>query len=237
MAPEYEYIGNELELFAKAERWKSYFRSHLQRYLQGDVLEVGAGLGGTTCVFDQGGFQSWTCLEPDKELCRQLEQAISQLHQPQRYRLAQGTLSTLEPTALFDAIIYIDVLEHIENDAEEVALAAQHLKPGGNIVILSPAYQFLYSPFDKRIGHFRRYTLSALRKITPHGCKSKKGFYLDSMGAAASLANRLLLKASMPTAKQIAFWDSVLVRLSRLFDPLHFYSFGRSVIVIWQKTS
>lgn len=237
MAPEFEYIGNELELFAKAERWKAYFRSRLQPCLQGDVLEVGAGLGGTTRVFDQGTFQTWTCLEPDKQLVKQLEQTVNQLHQPQRYRLAQGTLASLEPTALFDAIIYIDVLEHIEKDAEEAALAARHLKPGGTIVILSPAYQFLYSPFDKRIGHFRRYTLGVLRKITPPGCKVKKGFYLDSVGATASLANRLLLKASMPTAKQIAFWDGVLVRLSRLFDPLHFYSFGRSVIILWQKVS
>ncbi len=237
MAPEYEYIGNELELFAKAEQWKSYFRSHLQKYLQGDVLEVGAGLGGTTRVFDQGAFQSWTCLEPDKDLCKQLEQTISQLHQPQRYRQAQGTLSSLESTALFDAIIYIDVLEHIEQDTEEAALAAMHLKPGGCIVILSPAYQFLYSPFDKRIGHFRRYTKAALRKITPPGCIVKKGFYLDSVGACASLVNRLFLKASMPTAKQISFWDRVLVRLSRVFDPLHFYSFGRSVIIVWQKTN
>jgi SAM-dependent methyltransferase len=235
VAPEYEYIGNELELFAKAERWKSYFRSHLQKYLQGHVLEVGAGLGGTTRIFDQGPFQSWTCLEPDKDLCRQLEQTISQLHQPQRYRQIQGILSILEPTALFDAIIYIDVLEHVEQDGEEAILAARHLKPGGCIVILSPAYQFLYSPFDKRIGHFRRYTRTSLRKITPSGCHVKKAFYLDSVGALASLVNRLFLKASMPTARQISFWDRVLVRLSTLFDPLHFYSFGRSVIVVWQK--
>ena len=46
----YAYVGGELDLFAAATRWKSYFRSHLEPYVGSEVLEVGAGLGGTTQV-------------------------------------------------------------------------------------------------------------------------------------------------------------------------------------------
>lgn len=230
---EFEYIGNELELFAKAEIWKAYFRSHLQQYVKGDVLEVGAGLGGTTTVFANGSWESWSCLEPDQQLLDQLKSKIT----GDRYRFVHGTLNELGGTQLFDAILYIDVLEHIERDADEVAHAAKHLKPGGKLIILSPAYQYLFSPFDAKIGHYRRYTRSMLKALTPPGCSVYRAFYLDSVGALASLANKLFLKASMPTAKQISFWNRVLVRCSKLADPLLFYSVGRSVIVVWQKAS
>jgi hypothetical protein len=50
---------------------------------------------------------------------------------------------------------------------------------------------------------------------------------------AASLANRLLLRASMPTAGQIMFWDRVLVPVSRVIDPVLARSIGKSVVAIW----
>jgi hypothetical protein len=42
---------------------------------------------------------------------------------------------------------------------------------------------------------------------------------LDSAGVFASLANRLLLRSAEPSAKQIAFWDKILMRTSRALDP------------------
>lgn len=235
MPPEFEYVGNELELFALAKNWKNYFRSRLREYITGDVLEVGAGLGGTTSVFQQEPFSSWTCLEPDQSLLDELKQKLATRPNSDRYRYQHGVLDDLKESQQFDAIIYIDVLEHIEADLVEVEKAARLLKPGGRLIILSPAYQFLFSPFDTKIGHFRRYTLRALKRITPDNCKIEKGFYLDSVGLLASLANRLFLKASLPTARQISFWDNVLVRCSRWMDWLVLHAAGRSVIIIWQR--
>ena len=51
----------------------------------------------------------------------------------------------------------MDVLEHIEDDKKEINRALEQLKPGGNIIFFVPAYQFLYSDFDKAIGHVKRY--------------------------------------------------------------------------------
>lgn len=235
MPPEFEYVGNELELFAHARNWKSYFRSQLSPFIQGEVLEVGAGLGGTTTVFQEDAFTTWTCLEPDQALIEQLKERLTAIPVNDRYRYHHGLLEQLDTNQRYDAILYIDVLEHIEADREEVQKAARLLKPGGRLIILSPAYQFLFSPFDAKIGHFRRYTLKALKLITPDHCNVEKGFYLDSIGLFASLANRLFLKASLPTPKQIAFWDNVLVRCSRWMDWLVLHRVGRSVIVIWQK--
>ena len=59
---------------------------------------------------------------------------------------------------------------------------------------------------------------------------------LDSAGFFLSLANRLLMKSSMPTHGQIALWDQVFVRVSTMLDPILGFRFGKSILMIWQRT-
>ena len=136
----------------------------------------------------------------------------------------------------FDTILYMDVLEHIEDDRAEAEAAARRLRAGRPLVVLSPAHQWLFTPFDHAIGHFRRYNLETLTALTPAGMEQVSARYLDTVGLLASLGNRLLLKSAMPTAGQIAFWDRVLVRMSRAVDPILRYRWGKSVLVVWKRT-
>src|SRR5260370_3441433 len=69
---DFQYMGSELEIFAHARHWKSYVKSKLRPYLIGDVLEVGAGIGGTTQALKNGTHQRWVCLEPDSEFARKI---------------------------------------------------------------------------------------------------------------------------------------------------------------------
>ena len=57
--------------------------------------------------------------------------------------------------------------------------------------------------------------------------------YLDSIGLFASLANRFMLAAAMPSTRQIAFWDKVLVPVSRVLDNVTGHKFGKSIVVVW----
>ncbi len=228
------YIGNELELFAHAQNWKRYFGSVIAP-LGARVLEVGAGLGSTTAALCNGAQTEWWCLEPDRSLLAEVEARIQSGALPACCRACPGTLSDLPADARFDSILYIDVLEHIADDRAELARAARHLAPGGRLVVLSPAYPFLYSPFDRAIGHYRRYTRASLGALTPPGCRQTRLFYLDSVGLLTSLANRLFLRQSLPTQAQILFWDRRLVPLSRRLDPLLGFRAGRSVIGIWER--
>jgi hypothetical protein len=61
----------------------------------------------------------------------------------------------------------------------------------------------------------------------------KKLIYLDTVGLAASTANRLFLKSAMPSNSQIQTWDRLMVPLSRGIDPLLGYRVGKSVLGIW----
>jgi 2-polyprenyl-3-methyl-5-hydroxy-6-metoxy-1,4-benzoquinol methylase len=63
----------------------------------------------------------------------------------------RGTIDALDAADRFDAILFIHVLEHIADDRKELNRAAEHLATGGNLVVLGPDHQFLFSPFDSVI--------------------------------------------------------------------------------------
>src|SRR5215207_342953 len=159
---QFEYVGNELETFAHATNWKTYLRDVMSPWIAGDVLEVGAGIGATMQALRRGAERSWTCLEPDPQMAADLRHSLSA--EARRTDVVTGTVADLPAGSTFDAILYVDVLEHIEHDRAELERAASRLRPGGAVLVMSPAHQFLYSPFDKRIGHFRRYNAAQLRE-------------------------------------------------------------------------
>lgn len=229
-----DYPGTELELFAHATNWKDYALRKLRPFIRGDVAEVGAGIGSTTISLSRAdGVASWTAIEPDSDMAQRLSATLPERAFP--VSAQSGTLADLPADADFDTILYIDVLEHIEADAAELVEAFRRLRPGGNIVVLCPAYQMLFSPFDKAIGHYRRYTKTTLRRVAPEGARERAAFYLDVVGLCASLLNAVLLRQKQPTHGQIRLWDKVMVPLSRIFDPLLGSIAGKSVVVIWTR--
>ena len=236
MNPEFSYSGTELDQAALAVNWKTYFASRLAPYVVGHVLEVGAGLGGTTIRLRDGRQTSWLCLEPDPQLAIRLESTLVDNPSPVPTRVVKGDLSALPANQQFDCILYIDVLEHIEDDVGELARATLHLAPGGSLVVLCPAFPILFSQMDHALGHFRRYTKSTLAPVFPSGLQRRELFYLDSLGMIASLANRLFLRQSAPNEKQVKFWDGWIIPVSRrVLDRIVLHSIGRSVIAVYSN--
>jgi SAM-dependent methyltransferase len=235
MPPEQAYIGQELAIFAHALNWKEYYTSIIRPYFGRRVVEVGAGLGITTKVMCDGNHLEWICLEPDPDLRSRIDRLILDGELPACCETRAGFVSSLPPEDKFDTFIYIDVLEHIEDDRSELEEAAARLSAGGHLIVLSPAFNFLFSPFDRSIGHYRRYNKRIYRALTPQGCTPEKMVYLDSAGALTSLMNRLVLSQSMPTVRQIVFWDRWIIPVTRWIDPLLLHGFGRSLLGIWKK--
>ncbi len=228
-----DYIGDELTLFADAENWKRYWSNKLEPLLSDKVLEVGAGIGANLSLLRRRE-QQWTALEPDTQQAGLISELVAQ-QKFNNVRVVAGTLSDIPDDEKYQTIIYIDVLEHIENDKAEVEVAMSHLQAGGRLIILSPAHQRFFSPFDTAVGHYRRYNKRSLRALTPATASIEKLFYLDSIGCFASFANATLLEASMPTTKQIWFWDKILVPISRVTDKLCAHTIGKTIIMVWRK--
>ncbi len=233
MSESFKYPGDELVLFQHAIHWKKYFAKKIRRYIKGKVAEVGAGIGSTTLLLNDGSATDWLLLEPDEKMFNLLQKKLEENQFPKNCRLQNGT--TDHVSGAFDTIIYIDVLEHINADAEEIRKATSLLNKGGHLIVLSPAFQHLFSPFDKAIGHCRRYNKKMFRKIVPADLKPVNIKYYDSTGYFASLMNKALLHQKYPTQKQVNFWDSYLVPVSKITDKIFFHSFGKSIIAVWRK--
>jgi SAM-dependent methyltransferase len=210
-------------------------RDRLRPYLVGTVMEVGAGKGSFTLALRACAEGPWWCLEPDADLARQIVDKDRQGAFPGGVHVVFGTEADVAPDVRVDAVLYLDVLEHIADDRAELSRAAARLAPGGRLIVLSPAFQMLFSPFDRVIGHYRRYTLTSLQQVRPPGFRTEAAFYMDAPGCLLSLANRLILRSEQPTLSQVQFWDNIIVPLARVVDPLVGRRFGRSVVVIWRN--
>lgn len=231
----YQYIGAELELFSAAKNWKKYIAQLITPYIHGDVLEPGAGIGANTRLFFNKNVSSWVLLEPDKNFCGILLKLLSSHKLPLICSVINGTTNDIKTTERFDTIIYIDVLEHIEDDKSEIVTATNLLKQNGKLILLSPAHNFLMSPFDKAIGHYRRYSKKMLLSIKDERLKTVKIMHVDSLGFFASLANKYFLKQQYPGKKQIAFWDNWMIPASKIIDRILFYGSGKTIIAVWKK--
>src|SRR5438034_629539 len=64
-----------------------------------------------------------------------------------------------------DAVLLLDVLEHLDDDVAALVTACRAVRPGGLLVITVPAYRWLWSGHDVALGHRRRYTARGLRAV------------------------------------------------------------------------
>ena len=223
-------IAFELELFEKAKNWKTYWARSIAKYVSGSAVEVGAGIGVNATYLLNSDVKKLMLLEPDPGLFWNL----STREFPENVDCASTVVQEVEE--VFDTVIYIDVLEHIELDRQETTAAYSRMSIGAHLVILAPALPFLYSPFDRAVGHYRRYTKASLREAIDPRLETVSEFYLDSIGLFASLANKLCLRASAPSLKQVEVWDRLMVPVSRIVDKLLFYSVGKTVVGVYRKT-
>jgi 2-polyprenyl-3-methyl-5-hydroxy-6-metoxy-1,4-benzoquinol methylase len=226
-----KYVGQELETFRNAVNWRKYWSKIIESEIKGNVLEVGSGMGTVTDELKNSNFESWVSIEPDFSLLSMTNSTIRE-----KVELINGTSSSIKGKEHFDTILYIDVLEHIENDITELQVINRTLKLGGSVIILSPAFNYLFNDFDKSVGHYRRYDKQSLINLLPEGFTIKKIAYLDTLGFTLAVFNRFIFKKSTPTNFQIKFWDRFLIPISKLVDVLTLNYVGKSIIMIATKS-
>ena len=176
-----EYSGtNELENLEKFT--PRYNRDVIRRFTKAiskfsvrgsnqRTLDFGAGLGTISRgVSDELGIKVY-CVEVDSFLCTKLAADGFEVH---------DKLSSFEYS--FQFIYTSNVLEHIADDVSAIESLNGKLEQNGQLLIYVPAFPFLYSEMDKKVGHFRRYTRSELvQKLSGAGFKIETIHYVDSV--------------------------------------------------------
>ena len=97
------------------------------------------------------------------------------------------------PDNYFDAVMFLDVLEHIKNQKKVLSESKRVLKRGGLIIITAPALKLLWSGHDTKQGHFRRYTRTEIRLLAKKsGLKLEFFSYFNFLLALPIVAIRVM---------------------------------------------
>jgi len=230
-ASKFSYSGNELELFENATNWKKYLFNEIEKHVGTAKfsLEVGCGIGANSSHIVK--FSNvYLGIEPDAALIEKAKLKYPDIDFLNGFFIADNIESDVKP----DLILLIDVLEHIENDYQEINKIWDFLETGSSLVILVPAHQFLFSQFDASVGHYRRYSKKSLIKLFSEYDVRLNVVKLDSLGFFLSLASKILNPSGQMTLKKVRFWNA-LIPISKKIDRLFNFKIGKSLLVVAHK--
>ena len=201
----------ELDVLANNARFNDWIAELLRSALSGRTLEVGAGIG-TMSVRFAPYVDHLLSVEPAENLATRLKSATS-AHGNVEPRTA---LSSDVHERDFDAITYVSVLEHIEDDGAELRLAHQLLAPSGRLAIFVPAMPSLYGTMDRLSDHYRRYTRAGLETIVRDaGFAIDQVHYLDVASVVPYWLAYRVVKIKTLGGGSGALFDRLLVPASR----------------------
>lgn len=164
--PSLDYDPRSLEALSGLARYHAWIRDAFGPVLRGRVAEVGAGTGNFSVTWVDGADEA-TLIEPAPQLYGALSQRFADR---KRVKVVGATLEEalsrgdLAPGSL-DALVMVNVLEHVEDDLGELRRVRTALRPGGVVALFVPAIQAIYGSLDALVGHHRRYEREGLARV------------------------------------------------------------------------
>lgn len=185
----------------------------LRRYAPAfhDFLEVGCGTGYV--------LQGIAAAFPDKRLCG--TEAQTEGLQFAATRVPRATFLQMDARCMpfdreFDAIGAFDVIEHIAEDEAVLAQMHRTLRPGGSLLLTVPQHPFLWSEYDVRAHHVRRYTRSDLGQKL-----ARAGFGIVKMTSFVSVLLPLMMLSRLTRRTAAADYDPLAeLRIGRVSNAL-----------------
>lgn len=225
-------LSEEFEFTALAEAYY-YPRAILKEFrpfLRGNVLDVGAGIGQLTELLAQENeVKKISALEPDPRFAKRFRLRLPQLE------LFEFGSASMPAETTYDTVTSINVLEHVEDQIDELKLYRNWLaKTRGVLCLLVPARPELYSAIDKDFGHYRRYTRRTLRAaLSESGFAVQHLYYFNFPGYFAWALNFKLGGRRNFVPSQVAFFDRIIFRWCHMLERgLCRPPWGQSLIAI-----
>ena len=206
-----------LDRMESARNYNRWLADRVRPFAGSRLLDLGAGIGTISLLLANG--REITALEPDPVLAGILRERVVRREGFTVISAEGGDYLTSVDTG-FDSIVCLNVLEHIEAEADTLAACCNALVPGGHMLILVPAHARLFGAVDTVGGHFRRYDVPHLRDaLAAAGFEIVDLRHVNPVGALGWLMfSRLLRRDQVPRSPLGAF--DRLVPLLRPLDRL-----------------
>jgi len=222
-----------------AVNYHRWILDEFRPYLGNHFVEVGAGTGSFTELLLEQRPRTLSAIEPSG-MYTFLVENIAKFQTDSKVKAYQAIFtqvaSKIKETDTPDSIIYVNVLEHIEDDARELAAVYETLALKGRIFVFVPALPALYGNFDREVGHFRRYVKPELeKKCREAGFKILKSSYFDIAGIVPWWIKYQVLKASKLDQGSIRLYDKFAVPITRAIESAITPPIGKNILLIAAK--
>jgi SAM-dependent methyltransferase len=212
--------GRTLETFADTPQLNAWMYSKISAGVRGDVLEIGSGIGNISRLIRPSA-SHLVVSDTEPHYLEALRDAFAGDAgvDVAAYDL-DGSPPPIVEARRYDAIVAVNVIEHIADDRTLVARLARLLRPSGNLLIYVPACPIAYGSLDVALGHFRRYTPATLTELLRSAAlEPTQPRYVNLLGLGGWIVNGRLLGKKLLPPRGIALFER-LVPLVRLEDKI-----------------
>lgn len=222
---ELEAVLHSLE---HANNYLDWLSDLFRPYISGDTVEIGAGTGTITARLATMA-DTVKAVEPSSAAFAQLDERFGD---SPTVTCVPGDHSVVQRESC-DSIVMSNVLEHIEDDLGTLTELGASLRNGGNLIVFSPAFEALYSDFDRRVGHYRRYRKSEIvERFETAGFHVVDARYLNALGGCAWFVYARLLRRNPTDGSPLSAWDRFVIPIVRFVEDRVRLPFGQSVLVV-----
>jgi SAM-dependent methyltransferase len=239
----YKEIDNEgletLSVITEADNFNRWMFKTIEPFCKGNIFEIGSGIGNISSYFLANNYKILTTDIRDvycnilrdnfkNHSCLLGVENVDIIHEDfdEKYTHLLGK---------FDTVFALNVVEHIEDDSLAISNCNKLLKSGGHLIILVPAYQFLYNQFDKELFHFKRYVKKEVVKLfIKNNFKIINSFYFNALGIVGWFIFGSIAKNKTIPSAQMNFYNKIIF-VAKIIDLIVLKRIGLSTIVIGKK--
>lgn len=221
-----------LEALQDAKHYSEWILELIAPHVNGRILEVGAGRGTYSTYFADHGHL--TALEPSETQCVALRE---RLREHPSAVVVNAELDGAAAPGSYDTVVCLNVLEHIADDHQALGDIYEALAPGGKVVLWVPAFESLYSKFDERIGHYRRYRRDELLALIHNvGFQQVTARYTNMPGFFAWWLVVKMLRIAPTAGRLSAIYDRYFIPVIRRVERFVRPPLGQSLLVVAQRS-
>ena len=224
-------LARALDALGDAVNYADWIVAMAQPHLGAHILELGAGHGTLTERLVRHGKVTATDLS-----ARCVDTLTQRFGRHPAVEVLHGDIHAAVDGRVFDTAVLVNVLEHIADDRAALRALYAGLRPGGTVVLFVPAFEALYSEFDRLVGHYRRYRRDELaRRVAEAGFDVVEARYVNCVGALAWWLVARQLGRFPKNRASVRTYDRLATPLVRRLESRWTPPFGQSVLCIGRR--